>query len=112
MKEELVNCIIGALSGIFGAGTSWFFTRKKYNEEVKKSVFENYEDRFRFQDTIIKNLEEKLDRNLDIEKSNSKKIVILKDAITKMLNETCTDYNCKQRNSYSREAMIDILDKM
>lgn len=112
MEDTIVTGIVGVVASILGATTSWFFTRRKYNEEVKKSVFENYEQRFEFQDKIIANLQEKIDASIKIEKNNETKIIILKDVIKKMLNDTCTDYSCKSRNSYSIETMTEILDKL
>ena len=73
MKEQLIAIVTLILSN----GVTWFFSRKKYKEEVQSQEILNLNSTFEFYKTIISDLERRV-------KDMSEKIDTLERIINKL----------------------------
>lgn len=109
--DVLITGVVGVVSSIISAWTSWFFARKKYNSEVDNNLIENMQDSLNFykqlSDDNRKRLDDVLKRNEDLEKE----VKELKKQMFNLMSSICVDLTCQVRkrdfNLFNEHGTID-----
>lgn len=95
--EVIITGIIGIVTSIISAWTSWFFARKKYNSEVDSNLIKNMQESLEFykrlSDDNRERLEEVLKRNEELEKEVKK----LNERLLNIMTTICVDLSCQVR---------------
>lgn len=100
----LITGIIGLVTTIVSAWTSWFFARKKYNTEVDHNLIENMRESLEFykqlSDDNKMRLEESIKRCNILEEELvlvNTEITTLRKQILDLTFNICMDLTCKRR---------------
>jgi hypothetical protein len=95
--DVLITGVVGVVSSIISAWTSWFFARKKYNSEVDNNLIENMQNSLNFykqlSDDNRKRLEDVLKRNEELDKE----IQDLRKQLFNLMSSICVDLTCQVR---------------
>ena len=108
----LITGLIGVITTIISGGTSWFFTRKRYNTEVDSNEIDNLKKSLEFYENIVKDNNEKLQFYIDLAENNRIEVYRLKGIVYRLLNNSCLDTGCKNRASFTEDEIRDILGKV
>lgn len=103
-NDVLITGIIGLVSSIISAWTSWFFARKKYNSEVDNQLIQNMNESLEFykklSDDNKARLDDVLKRNEELEKRDEKleeEVRQLRNQMLNLMGQICLDLSCKIR---------------
>lgn len=107
--DVLITGIIGMVSTISTGWVSWFFARRKYNTEVEANEIENLKKSLDFYEKIIKDNNCKLQLYIEMTDKNNKEVYRLKSIVYKILNKSCLDSACIERQFYTDQEIADIL---
>lgn len=107
--DVLITGIIGMVSTISTGWVSWFFARRKYNTEVEANEIENLKKSLDFYEKIIKDNNSKLQLYIEMTDKNNKEVYRLKSIVYKILNKSCLDSACIERQFYTDQEIADIL---
>jgi hypothetical protein len=95
--DVIITGIIGVVTSVISAWTSWFFARKKYNSEVDSNLIKNMQESLEFykrlSDDNRERLEEVLKRNEELEKEVKK----LNERLLNIMTTICVDLSCQVR---------------
>ena len=95
--DVIITGIIGIITSVISAWTSWFFARKKYNSEVDSNLIKNMQESLEFykrlSDDNRERLEEVLKRNDELEKEVKK----LNERLLNIMTTICVDLSCQVR---------------
>jgi hypothetical protein len=95
--DVIVTGIIGIITSIISAWTSWFFARKKYNSEVDSNLIRNMQESLEFykklSDDNRERLEDVLKRNEELEREVKK----LNERFLNIMTTICVDLSCQVR---------------
>lgn len=95
--DVIITGIIGIITSVISAWTSWFFARKKYNSEVDSNLIKNMQESLEFykrlSDDNRERLEEVLKRNEELEKEVKK----LNERLLNIMTTICVDLSCQVR---------------
>ena len=95
--DVLLTGVIGIITTIASAWTSWIFARRKYNSEVDNNLIQNMKESLEFyKDLSTDNkirLEEVLRRNADLEEE----VKELRNQLMGLMSSICTDLSCQIR---------------
>ena len=103
-NDVLITGIIGLVSSVISAWTSWFFARKKYNSEVDNQLIQNMNESLEFykklSDDNKARLDDVLKRNEELEKRDEKleeEVRQLRNQMLNLMGQICLDLSCKIR---------------
>lgn len=95
----VITGIIGIITSIASAWTSWFFTRKKYNSEVDQNIIHNMKDSLEFYKQLSDDNKERLDNMIRRNDELEDEIKELRKQVTALMMMTCKDLTCKLRQT-------------
>lgn len=107
--DILITAVIGIFTTFFSGFSTWLFSKKKYNAEVDSNVIRNLQDSVKLYETVIKDLQGKLDFYVNMAEENRIETYRLKNIVFQILNSACVDNTCAKRKLYSEEEIRDIL---
>lgn len=111
MSNEIIIIIGGIITNALTGFSSWFFTRRKYNGEVKAKDIANMQDSLEFykklSDDNKSRLEDLLESNKELREQNSRledkcdkleeKLDEMKSEFLKLAEQICLNSQCKIR---------------
>lgn len=111
MNSEIIIIIGGIVTNIVTGFSSWFFTRRKYNGEVKANEISNMQASLEFykklSDDNNERLEDLLESNKELREQNSRleakcnkleeKMDDMKSYFLRLADQICLNTNCKIR---------------
>lgn len=95
----VITGIIGIITSVASAWTSWFFTRKKYNSEVDQNIIHNMKDSLEFYKQLSDDNKERLDNMIKRNDELEDEIKDLRKQVTALMMMTCKDLTCKLRQA-------------
>lgn len=95
----VITGIIGIITSVASAWTSWFFTRKKYNSEVDQNIIHNMKDSLEFYKQLSDDNKERLDNMIKRNDELEEEIKELRKQVTALMMMTCKDLTCKLRQT-------------
>lgn len=93
----VITGIIGIITSIASAWTSWFFTRKKYNSEVDNNLIENMQDSLEFYKKLSDDNKSRLDEVLKRNENLEEEVKELRQQVMGLMTSICTDLSCQIR---------------
>lgn len=108
----LITGMVGVITTIVSAGTSWFFARKKYNAEVNSNEIANMMDSLNFYKNMVEDNNKRLQIYIAQVKRNRVEVYKLRGIVQRLLNNSCLDGACTQRKFLSDNEIEDILNGM
>lgn len=111
MTNEIIIIVGGVVTNIVTGFSSWFFTRRKYNVEVKASDISNMQESLEFykklSDDNKKRLEDLLEYNKELREQNirleakcdklEEKLDATKTEVLKLVGQICLNMECTLR---------------
>lgn len=95
----VITGIIGIITSIASAWTSWFFTRKKYNSEVDQNVIHNMNESLEFYKKLSDDNKSRLDEMIKRNDELDDEIKELRKQVSELMLMTCKDLTCKLRQT-------------
>ena len=95
--DVLITGVVGVVSSIISAWTSWFFARKKYNSEVDNNLIENMQDSLNFYKQLSDDNRKRLDDVLKRNEELDKEIQDLRKQLFNLMSSICVDLTCQVR---------------
>lgn len=103
----VITGIIGIITSIASAWTSWFFTRKKYNSEVDNNLIKNMQDSLEFYKKLSDDNKSRLDEVLKRNENLEEEVKELRQQVMGLMTSICTDLSCQiRRGNYE-----DVINK-
>lgn len=93
----VITGIIGIITSIASAWTSWFFTRKKYNSEVDNNLIKNMQDSLEFYKKLSDDNKSRLDEVLKRNENLEEEVKELRQQVMGLMTSICTDLSCQIR---------------
>lgn len=93
----IITGIIGIITSIASAWTSWFFTRKKYNSEVDNNLIKNMQDSLEFYKKLSDDNKSRLDEVLKRNENLEEEVKELRQQVMGLMTSICTDLSCQIR---------------
>lgn len=95
----VITGIIGIITSVASAWTSWFFARKKYNSEVDQNVIHNMKDSLEFYKQLSDDNKLRLDEMIKRNDELEDEIKELRKQVSELMLLTCKDLTCKLRQT-------------
>ena len=109
--DVLITGVVGVVSSIISAWTSWFFARKKYNSEVDNNLIENMQKSLNFYKQLSDDNKKRLDDVLKRNEELDKEIQELRKQLFNLMSSICVDLTCQVRkrnfNLFNEDGTID-----
>ena len=93
----VITGIIGIITSIASAWTSWFFTRKKYNAEVDNSLLENLQKSLDFYRNLSDDNRQRLETMLERNSKLEEEVLDLRKQVNDLTMSICLNLTCKVR---------------
>ena len=109
MSDSVIMALIGIISSIVSAFTSWVFAKRKYRVQVDSSEIDNLKKSLEFYEKIVSDNNKKLDFYIKLAEDNRVEVYRLRGVVHKILISACLDGTCVNRKFYSDEQVREIL---
>lgn len=93
----VITGIIGIITSIASAWTSWFFTRKKYNSEVDQNVIHNMNESLDFYKKLSDDNKNRLDLMIKRNEGLEEEMKEMRKQVNMLMTYMCTDLTCQLR---------------
>lgn len=107
--DNFVNPIVTLITTSVASILSWFLAKRKYNSEVDTNEIENLKKSLEFYEKIVEDYNTKLQFYIKLAQSNRVELYRVKGILYKILNNSCTNNMCTQREFYSESEIKEIL---
>ena len=107
--DNFVNPIVTLITTSVASILSWFLAKRKYNSEVDTNEIENLKKSLEFYEKIVEDYNTKLQFYIKLAQSNKVELYRVKGILYKILNNSCTNNMCTQREFYSESETKEIL---
>lgn len=105
----IITAGIGVVTTFCSGFFTWLFSKKKYNAEVDSDVIENLKKSIEVYETMIIDLQKRLDFYVNIAENNRVEMYRVKNVMLQLLDNVCTDKTCMSRKYYTEEEIRGIL---
>lgn len=105
----IITACIGVVTTFCSGLFTWLFSKKKYNAEVDSNVIENLKRSIEVYETMIRDLQKRLDFYVNIAEENRVEMYRVKNVMLQLLDNVCTDKTCMNRKYYTDEEIKEIL---
>ena len=110
--NDVILSMLGIIAPIVTGFASWFFTRRKFENEVNKGKIDNVESTLDFYIVMVKDINSKLNDYIRIAEDSNREIYRLKEIVVKVLDNGCLDKTCTKRVFYSEAQIKSILSNV
>lgn len=107
--DNFINPIVTLITTSAASILSWFLAKRKYNSEVDTNEIENLKKSLEFYEKIVEDYNTKLQFYIKLAQSNRIELYRVKGILYKILNNSCTNNMCTQREFYSESEIKEIL---
>lgn len=107
--DSFVNPIVTLITTSAASILSWFLAKRRYNSEVDTNEIENLKKSLEFYEKIVEDYNTKLQFYIKLAQSNRIELYRVKGILYKILNNSCTNNMCTQREFYSESEIKEIL---
>lgn len=107
--DNFINPIVTLITTSVASILSWFLAKRKYNSEVDTNEIENLKKSLEFYEKIVEDYNIKLQFYIKLAQSNRVELYRVKGILYKILNNSCTNNMCTQREFYSESEIKEIL---
>lgn len=107
--DNFVNPIVTLITTSAASILSWFLAKRRYNSEVDTNEIENLKKSLEFYEKIVEDYNTKLQFYIKLAQSNRIELYRVKGILYKILNNSCTNNMCTQREFYSESEIKEIL---
>lgn len=107
--DNFINPIVTLITTSVASILSWFLAKRKYNSEVDTNEIENLKKSLEFYEKIVEDYNTKLQFYIKLAQSNRVELYRVKGILYKILNNSCTNNMCTQREFYSESEIKEIL---
>lgn len=107
--DNFINPIVTLITTSAASILSWFLAKRRYNSEVDTNEIENLKKSLEFYEKIVEDYNTKLQFYIKLAQSNRIELYRVKGILYKILNNSCTNNMCTQREFYSESEIKEIL---
>lgn len=93
----VITGIIGIITSIASAWTSWFLTRRKYNSEVDNTTIQNMSESLEFYKKLSDDNKRRLDEVLLRNEHLESEVEDLRNQMFRLMSTICVDLTCQLR---------------
>lgn len=112
MDSSLITGIVTLGTNLATGTVTWLLARRKYNTEVDSNEIENLKKSLEFYEDIVRDNNRELQFYIKLAEDNRVEVYRLKGIIHRLLNNSCLDNICTERQFYTENQIRDILGEV